>query len=299
MAYYTGSANDMAAVRDALVNACTGEGWAWNGDTGLLSKSPSFLRLQLVDGYLQLTGRTSAAAGDAPHVVQMGPFSASAFVESPLPLLTYPLKYELFVFAQEVYCVINYSVDVYQWCAFGQSTVQGLPGTGMWVGASAADTLTNYVYGVNLTPVSGGSAANSYYFCPALFWSTDAAMQESMVHSNLDGRGWLPVDSESYAAVGISAAQPLIGLLPNTWSSEAVLLPIRAYQTRPSNKISMTADLQHARYTRIDHYSPGQVITIGSDRWKILPFFRKNSAQRNGGSNHTGTFGWAIRYEGP
>lgn len=47
------------------------------------------------------------------------------------PAFTWPVNYEVFVFDQEVYLVINYSVDVYQWLAFGKSSI-ALPGTGCW-----------------------------------------------------------------------------------------------------------------------------------------------------------------------
>lgn len=88
---------------------------------------------------------------------------------------------------------------------------------------------------------------------------------------------------------------------PNSWNSEATLLPIRAWKARPSSKISMTADLEFARHIRIDNLSPGDILTIGSDQWKVFPWYRKDVSAHNGGYfvNHTGTFGWAIRYEGP
>lgn len=301
MAYYNGTANDMAAVRTALVSACVSEGWAWNSVTEVLSKGVMFLRMQVVTGYLRLLGRSSAAAGDMSHVVQIGPFTGRA--SDPLPPLVYPISYELFLFGEEVYCVINYSVDCYQWCAWGKSAIQGLPGTGMWVGASAANARTSYQYGIYLGKYIGGSEGGAgSYFCPALFWSTQSAPEESRVHSDLDGQGWWMAQTVNGSTVGIAAAGPLIGLLPNLWNSEAVLLPIRAYKVRPSSKISLTADLTNSRYTRVDNYAPGEIINIGSDRWKIFPWFRKNSSQRDAGgdvSSHTGTFGWAIRYEGP
>lgn len=300
MAYYSGSVNDMASLRAALVAACVAEGWAWNSGTEVLSKGVMFLQITVVDGYLRLLGGTGAGTLDMGHVVQIGPFAG--FSSFPLPALTYPVGYELFLFGQEVYCVINYSVDCYQWCAWGQSTVQGLPGTGMWVGASAAKDRAAYYYGLRIGATSGASDADTgAFFCPALFWANNGAPEESRVHSDLDGQGWWSAQTNNAAPVGISASVPLIGLLPNSWNSEAVLLPIRGYKVRPQGKISLTADLAHSRYTRVDNYVPGEIITIGADQWKIYPWFRKNTVDRDcvEGYNHSGTFGWAIRYEGP
>lgn len=298
MAYYTGTANDMTAVRSALVDACVAEGWAWNSSTDMLSKGTIFVRLALVSGYLRLYGRATATTDEMPVPQQMGPFTGSS--SAPLPALEWPVTYRIFVFAQEVYCVIQYSVDVFQWCAFGKSTVSGLPGIGTWVVATAAGAHTAYIYGIRLTTSDGQSTTAN--LCAAPFWATgQTANYASCVFSDLDAQGWWAATTAYENPVGVRALTDLIKLLPNSWNSEAVLLPIRGYKIRPSNKISLITDLEHARYTRIDNYAPAEVITIGADRWMILPFCRKNTAQRDGGYsvNHTGTFGWAIRYEGP
>ncbi|RHW21879.1 hypothetical protein [Pseudomonas jilinensis] len=293
MGFYSGSANDMAAVRAAFVDACVTEGWAWNGSNEMLSKGSMFLRLQIVSGYLTLLGRTSAGAGDAPSIVRMGQMGTA---------ITWPVEYMFFIFDAEVYCVIRFGVDFYLWCAFGQSTVAGLPGTGMWVAASVHALAGN---DPAMQP-TGGPAASFFYGCPGIFWRDNvggnATANDYWVHSNLDGQGWWSGQSLGAPPVGIRPAVPLPGLLPNNWNSEAVLLPIRAYKVRPSNRLSITVDLEHARYTRVDNYAPGEVIQIGGDRWMVLPFYRKNSAARDGSSvpaPHTGTLGWAVRYEGP
>lgn len=294
MGYYNGTANDMTAVRTALINACVSEGWTWNEGTQVLSKGAAYLRIQIVSGYMTLLGRTGPASGDAPSVVRIGQLSS-------VPI-TYPLAYEIFVFEAEVYLVINYSVDYYQWCAFGVSNVEGLSGTGMWLGATleANNVASN---GVSITASDGNNTNNTV--TPALFWATALQLgsrnRNCFANSGLDSEGWNLTIGGGVQQVGVAQLVPLIGLLPNSWNSEAVLLPIRCYKYRPSSKVSLVADLNHARYTRVDNYSPGQVITIGADRWKIFPWYLKNTAARNGGNDiaHSGTFGWAIRYEGP
>lgn len=290
MAYYNGTANDLTALRQALIDACVAEGWAWDATGEVLSQGALFLRLQIVSGYLTLLGRTGAAAGDAPNVVRIGQIGSTP--------LAYPLAYELFVFAGEVYLVVNYSLDYYQWAAFGDSTVLGLPGSGLWLGASLAAMAS---VGLEIYAVSGGSSGRS---TGALFWATGGYYAQSRncwVHSDFDAQGWWLAQTLSDNPVGIAPTAPLMGLLPNAWNSEAVLLPIRAYKVRPSYKLSLTADLENARYTRIDNYTPGQIVTLGSERWKVFPWYRKDTTARNGGSgiDHSGTFGWAIRYEGP
>lgn len=292
MAYYNGTANDLTALRQALIDSCVLEGWAWDGGNEVLSQGALFLQLQVVSGYLSLLGRTAATTGDMPGVVRIGQIGSTP--------LAFPIAFEIFVFSGEVYMVVNYGVNYYQWCAFGGSTVQGLPGSGMWVGASMGSQ--NPSSGIDIRNESGGLGLSTT--SAALFWGTDGTApsnRNGWLHSDIDGQGWWLSTALHEGTVGVKSVVPLIGILPNSWNSEAVLLPLRAFKARGSFKISLTADLEHARHTRVDNYQPGQIVTLGSDRWKIFPWYRKDTTTRNGGGgiNHTGTFGWAIRYEGP
>lgn len=313
MTYSSGSAVDISAIRSALIGACTAEGWAWNSSTEMLSKGVLFIRLQAVSGELLALGRTTAGAGDAPGVVKIGRlFNRAGY---PTYELTYPAAYEVFVFTDpdEVYLVVNYDVDRYQWLAFGQSSVQGLPGTGMWLGASSASE-TPWAAAVMagpfaLDPGYGGLDSSSFRLTSgALSFNSvpsaaGAATRNFWLNSNLDGQGWWLSQSLTAAPIGVRSVAPLLSLLPSSWNSESVLLPIRAYKIRPSSKVSLIGDLENARYMRIDNYAPGEVFNLGAERWKALPWHQKNAtpAGRSGGNGltHTGTLGWAIRYEGP
>lgn len=77
-------------------------------------------------------------------------------------------------------------------------------------------------------------------------------------------------------------------------------MPYNIYLERPENKLSLICQFENARFLRIDNHEPEQILTLGHERWMIFPFCRKDVKNRNGGLNiyHTGTFGWAIRYEG-
>lgn len=299
MSYTTGTANDMAAVRAALISACTAEGWDWDASVEVLSKGTIFMRLQVTaSGFLTLLGRTSKTAGDAPAVVQIGPFQSTSGY--PLQKITYPATVHVFVFAHEVYLVVRHSGDYFLWAAFGRSSVAGLPGSGAWVAATGASS-ESATFGIYIS-ASGGATGGSAGLCAAPFWADASNYRDCYVHSALDAAGWdLRVNGENGSAVNVSAMGTLIKLQPNTWNSESVLLPIRAYKKRPSSLISLVADLEHARYVNVANYELEQVITIGADRWMVFPFWRKNLAAGLSahGENHSATFGWAIRYEGP
>ncbi|HEJ2039569.1 TPA: hypothetical protein SLV86_001323 [Pseudomonas aeruginosa] len=304
MAYYSGSAIDMAAVRSALVDACVAEGWAWNNDSRVLSKGGLFIQLSVITGpYLTALAGTGAnssgVTGPTPNAVRVGLAGTEAML--------FPIAYRVFAFSDEIYLVLNYNVDCYQWLAFGKSGVSELPGTGMWVGASIGGSIrTDSPNIANISSAGSGSGGFNNNSGPlALFWGTnaaDSAANNSFVHHDFDGYGWEAGGAAGYSGrLGVSPLAPLVSLLPNQWNSEAVLLPLRCYVSRPSSKASLAVDTVNARITRVDNYSPGQIIMLGSDRWIIFPWYRKNLSNRNAGYQvpHSGTFGWAIRYEGP
>lgn len=294
MAYYSGVANDMAAVRQALIDACVGEGWVWNSANDVLHKNSVYIRLTLISGRLQILGRTSLTAGDAPGVVQVGTFKVSGS-----NAMAFPVSYDLFVFSNEVYCVLNYGVEFYQWLAFGKSIID-LPGSGCWFAATGYGGGSNYPSGVSIHP-SGQLLINQ--ITPGIFWGDGNSAFNYFIHSNLDGGEWSgsAISANQSPRSAAVALQPLIEIQPNSWNSEAVLLPVRAFKKRLEGKVSLIADLENIRITRCDNYQEGQIITIGDQRWKIYPCYRKNAVVRNGGAglNHSGTFAHAIRYEGP
>lgn len=320
MAYFTGSVTSIAALRLALIDACATAGWAWNATNEVLSKGPLFARITTTATDMHLLGRTSALAGDAPNTVAIGRLTSTAGF--PTFDFTWPAEYHLFVFTDpdEVYLVVRYDVDVFQWMNFGKSAVAGFTGSGMFVGATRGENqavlLTN-AQGVALFGLLLGGYSITQgrrYLSPAWGWSNQPAAlvtsnqdRNTFVHSALDDHGWLLNTLIANANIGVSSISELLACQPSAWNSEAALMPMRAFKIRPSSRVSLVADLKNARHVRVDNYEPGQVVQIGSERWMVFPWLRKNLAARDGSSsvgeqltiNHSGTFGWAIRYEGP
>ena len=306
MAYYTGTATDLADLHTKLLGHAVADGWAWAvGD--VISKAGVYFQIQAGVNHITCLGcESNAVANPAPNVVSIGRiFERSGY---PTREITFPCNYEVFGFAQELYLVVNYDVDSYQWMAFGKSTVPGLPGQGGWCGAtygvfalSSSNTAP-----INITPTGGGQSGTDGTTCAALAWSTIQSVYSTArnfwVNHGLDSHGWTWNGLNADSPIGIRHASTMIGLQPSVWNSEASLLPLRCLKQRPSYKSSLIVDLANARHIRIDNLSPGDILTLGSDRWKVFPWYRKDIVNRNGSAgsiNHTGTFGWAIRYEGP
>ena len=376
MAYYSGTAASLTALRTALLTHAVADGWASTGDTSftasisgttmtvsaisvgsiqvgevitgagvtagtrvtalgtgtggagtytvsvsqtvasttitapgrVLSKAGVFFRIGETATNITCLGcENNAVLNPAPNVVSIGRiFERSGF---PTREIEFPCTYEVMGFAQELYLVANYSVGSYQWLAFGKSTVPGLPGQGGWCGA----TLGGFsVAGQGSDPIDiilGGGGDSGFGFTSttgAMFWGVTPSYanehtRNCWVNHGIDAHGWTYNGAATSTPIGIRHAAPLISLQPSAWNSEAALLPIRAWKERPSFKASLIADLANARHIRIDNLAGGDILTIGSDKWKAFPWYRKGAAARNGGTgiDHTGTFGWAIRYQGP
>lgn len=304
MAYFTGSANSLSELLSSLVAHCTSAGWTWNASVSVLYKDAAYVRLTTDAEGLYLLGRTSLSAGDAPGTVKIG----YKVGRSPV---TWPVIYHAHIIGHEVYLLINYDVEFWQWLAFGLAGVEGNIGTGCFVAATLGEGKEPYVSGPVVIDSLGGSfLVGTGVVAPLPFYGTasygsspaNRMSRNSLLHNSSGINGWaLALTNNSGAVVGAGYLEPLIGIQPNMWNSEAVLLPIRAYRTRPEDMISLEGELKHSRYIRIDNLEAGQIITLGTERWKIYPAYRKNIASRDGGSgiNHSGTFGWAIRYDGP
>lgn len=316
MAYYSGTASSLADLRTALLTHAQTDGWTLTGD--VLSKAGVYFRIQVTATLITCLGcESNAVANPAPNVVSIGRLYERS--GQPTREISFPCSYEVFGFAQELYLVVNYDVEKYQWLAFGKSTVPGLTNPGGWCSAILGSTPSTYASVTAMAPItfylSGinnldagihststpGMPFMSYY---PLTTGDNDAVGNSFVNSGLDGHGWLPAASGQNGALNAIAAAPLLWLQPSTWNGECAFAPIRAYKVRPAYKTSLILEMQHARHLRMDNLTPGDVLTLGSEKWKCFPWHVKNTVTRNGGGSnmaydHTGTLGWAIRYEGP
>lgn len=301
MAYVTGTANSFTDLLTAVQNVCKANGWTQAGS--VLSKGVCYMQLAVNGSYLQVVGGTGIGAGNALTGASTQPEGIGVLFNSGgnVDPFAFPMTYEVHVHTapDEVYLVVNYGVSLYQWLGFGCSPAPGLPGTGNWYGASVNPVCNGLL---SLTNANGGSYPFSPH--PALFWN-DAQYSGAcgFVHHGLDGGAWSMGSnySETYVSA-LGAANPLLSALPSAWNGETVLLPIAPVLPRSSGLVSQVAVLGHSRYARLDNYTPGSIITLGSNRWKTYPWYKLNASNRNGpnyNGTDTGTLGWALRYDGP
>lgn len=308
MAYYSGQASSYQELLNVLVNACVEQGWTWAD--GILSKDNLFIKLTISKSGNTETGIAAQGGTGKSSGSLINPAITYPRMGSPTTpdIPNFPANYHIFIFATEVYFLAKFELNKFLYLAFGKSSVQ-LHESGLWISATACLDIHYNTGGIVINPYGGGSNY-SPLSAVAPFWSTADYTYYGLLNSNsiilhgLDGMSWSYGGSWAYRSAlttFVSQAQPLINRQPSNWFTNAILLPFHVFMNRLGDKKSLVCDFQHSRFLRIDHYDPEQIITLGSDRWMIFPFYKKNITTRNGGTgiDHTGTFGWAIRYDGP
>lgn len=314
MAYVTGSAADIDALLAALRTACTDNGYTLTGS--VLSKGTLHASLSKFSSTaLRLVGCTGHSSGTpsgtGPQWAAVG--GADAKFTAPLALV-FPVTYHVHIGTapDEVYMMLNHSTDYWQWLAFGQSPADGCPGTGNWYGGSrtegqaiAGNTVHIYEHQAAGSG-AGGNTTSGALFAQTLGYAS-ATGCTSYFHAGLNPllNGWSHPGclgrTEEHVVDAWEYQRPLLGRSPSTWNGQAVLLPITVVSRRPSTKFSVVGSLGHARYLRNDNLADGEIITLGTDEYRVYPWVKKNAAVRIAGYDvqHSGTFGVAIRYDGP
>lgn len=314
MAYYSGLCTSFQNLADVLVEKCQAHGWTWRD--GILSKGDLFVKLSVkeqIESNIHLqqqgitltggTGKTGKELVNPSSRVRLGRTGTNNNIEPNF----FPANYHLFVFNNEVYLVMKFDTDRFYHLAFGKSSlIKDVQANGLWLSANAcyyrvgaSNNLWESIY-ISSTFGGGSSSYSSSAFAP--FWNRNNwadNWSNSVICHGIGGALWSSGNSRAYASF-----EPLINRLPTAHFADSPLLPYNVYLERPENKMSLICQFINARFLRIDNHEPEQIITLGHERWIVFPFYRKDISVRDGtgGSgrsfDHTGTFGWAIRYEG-
>ncbi len=301
MPYQTGTVANPADLKTTIETFAVARGWSLS--SGVLSKGGSYIRLSAPDG------DTVAIEASFDNFSSQAPHAPRIYIPSG-----WPATYHLFGFTDvdNIYCVLNYNVSRHQYIAFGKLLKYGTWTGGTWASATFPQLVTT-MPGVGVIGTPPALTGAFYGGSPpgrtggAIQCSSDsgavgtANRHNSIMHAEIDGNIWGAPSHDEFRISCSSMTGNLINRLPNAWNSQTLLLPYQMIATRPSDYRSLIGELPHIRACRVDNHESGDVITIGAESWKIFPWLEKNSVQRNGsgGSGHSGTAGWAIKYDGP
>lgn len=316
MAYSTGTANDAPALKAAIETFAQANGWTLTG--GTLSKSASYIQLTT-------TGTDSVivwGSNEPTFTTGKAPEGARLYHA------TWPVTYHLFAHGNDVYCVASPDNAYFAYLAWGELTKYGTWAGGNWFGASmnrvpyaggtagltppkvfafpTANPLPGdigYIYSEQYHP--SGHAGGGALFCTGYsYLPTYPKYGHSYLHAEIDGTVWRSQFGASAESVlgHFQAVTSLLLRQPNVWNGQAVLVPYYVWMPRPASMSSIVGEVPYIRSLRIDNLSPGDIITLGADKWKVFPWVQKDAADRNNTAQtdgKSGTFGWAIKYDGP
>lgn len=306
MAFYSGSFSSMSNLQSTILTNLGTEGYSISGTTVTLP-SAGVITFTNATNYLMLRAGDSGAggaSGGAGTLVNPTPYYQMMSMQLSGDSISFPGYYMMFCFSapREVYIVCRVNTEYYIWCAFGVSDMPGLVGNGMWVAARNGSA-----FGTGLTiQTTGGQSSNINYSSSYFAWPylhVAATHVPFYIRDGFESRVWSTVlDAQTSRHI-----EPLMrtSYQPNAWNTESVLIPITVYANRASSLYSAVLQCRNARYMRIGNYTPEDIITLGSDKWMVLPAYRKNASANTdtlsvtSAPYHSGTFGWAIRYTGP
>ena len=306
MAYHSGVANSFSDLLSSLISNCQLDGWSYDGGLSALYKAGG----PHVSVYIDSSGLHARGLLGLTTVGQdLNPVRMGRLMSSGAYNVSFPCNYHQFVFQSEVYMVVNYDSDYCMFISFGKSAVTGLPGSGTWTCGTAGNGFAEYWSASKPIGIASvNSFGNTNKTTGAFCWSTNSFGYVNanfrLDHGFYTVNKWnLTDETDEGFPMASNAQTELYDCQPNAWNSEAVLLPCRAYAVRPSTRYSLVFDAINVRHVRVDNLDLGQIVTLGPDQWMTFPFFRKYTSQRDGlssssqGIDHTGTFGWAIKYE--
>lgn len=312
MAYQTGTAASAAALVTIIKDFAAANGFTVTGD--IIYSSNSWTRVQSavanLDPYgpnyssenyniIGFTGGldTTFSTNTSP-AYSIGGISHSCY--NAVLTASWPITYYLVATPSSpraIYGVINYDVNKYQHFAFGEIIKStSLYTGGNFVTAQFPSSYTSINCRENLIGCdlySGMYSSGVPYFWPPYTSTGNSGGRNSYLYLSHNGYGWGPGSNLSNQSSTTNLSDPiairfiaqLLGRQPNSFNNQTILLPARLLRGVSASYVMDYGELPYFRYCRIDYLNPGDIITLGSDQWKVFPIFQKDvssAANRRG-----------------
>jgi hypothetical protein len=226
--------------------------------------------------------------------------------------VTYYLSYSST--PDQITCTVNYETDKIQMLCFGDivkihnSSYVG----GNWFfaskvfGDSAPLNLSSITDLIIQSGRGSGTGNQNGAFIP--FTGTgDSAVGpggNTGLHVEIDGNVWSTANATAFLYPVTITDETIRNVFrsPNTWNQQAHLIPIHLQWAATANFMYL-GYVEHLRFIRVNNYNIGDIVILGSDKWKVFPWNFKSLTTPNGpganGSSNSGTLGFAVRYDGP
>ena len=336
MPYQTGSVASFGALKTEILSFLSANGWTQENDiikrNGVFAKlstgstptdGDAFIRLEGGKGSDGAGNIVSKHDGPGPFGNNSGQMTAS-FGLGAANAMVFPITYFFHLAdtpVDEFWCFIQFNGDRCQHMGFGNIN-KSAPFTGgsffssMTVEVNASNENLYNWSSFNLLSNEGNGnnqnvgSRNTLEMIP--FHGARGINQKifagSVVHAEVGGGEWF----SSHKVQG-SAPYPLsknmiaghreTGAMQKVSESSVNgmpnLIPFNLRVRGYDDNIQTIGRLENIRFSQIGLMNFGQVESDGTDAWKFYPLFKKDAGDADGGLNHTGTMGLAVRYDGP
>ena len=329
MPYQTGSVASFAALKTEITSFLTANSWTQEIDivkrNGVFSKITTGTDSQGA-GYIQLEGgKGSDGSGNlvGKHDGPV-PFSQNAGrMDDSVGLgaagaMNFPITYHFHLASVPVddfWCIIEFNGGRSQHFSFGNIVKAAPFSGGGFYSCSVSQSLsifgfesfdaTNFLLdglssarvAMELLPFNGSSPNNF----------PNNAFSGSVVHAEVGGIEWFmsgrletfyPSSVRNHMIRGRMMHEERLASQSSV-NGVSNLVPIRLFGRASDGNLQRLGSLYNVRYADIRNMNFGQIESDGTDTWKFYPAYYKDASEPNGGSNHTGTAGIAVRYDGP
>ena len=306
--YQTGTVNNSDDLLTVIQTFCTDNGWVLSG-SNYLYKGQSNIKLTSSPPLrVDIEGATTSTG------VSPSPSYRSVHIDSG----NWPITYHLFLHdtPDQVVCVVHYATSKIQVIMFGDivklhdSAYVG----GNWFFASGfGDYALGGLYRfaespgtvplLQISPIAGNlqTVAPTIPFTESISF-IDPNSTYTHMHAEIDGIIWNPQATQKITYTDYTLRS--LYRSPNSWNNQACLIPMHLQFAMANSLYSYLGYIEHIRFIRTTNYNIGDIVTLGPDKWKVFPWGAKNANSPNGDydfpqSSHTGTLGFAVRYDGP
>lgn len=305
MPYQTGSASDFPNLVATIKTFASTNGWSVSTD--VIYKGNVFAAVKAenpaggtagisVQGGLGHSGGALTSASSYKSMMQV--YDGVGDI-----INSFPLTYHLFSHTNQITLFVNYNSVWWQWLTFGEIEKYGTYTGGQFYAAPQNyDTTSRDTY--IRAEYAGGTyspAGVALFWGGKELWGYTEAQDGSYMHLEMDSNIWWVSSRESqYGGNRIntpSFMSPLLYRCNSNQTEMTTLLPYYVWALRPSTKASLIGNVSPFRLMRIDNYQAGDIITIGSDKYKVFPWLRKTPSTV--ATNSSGVWGVAIEYDGP
>jgi len=330
MPFYTGTVANIGQLKATIESLCVSNGWTLSAQD-YLYKGQSFVKLTTEAPYgFTLDGATYDAlriigANSSDGSVKPAPRIRYLYV----PATAYPITYYISIQANPdmVVCVVRVGVSAYRVLMFGDIVkvhVDAFVGGNFFWASHIVKTTTHdrtfnreFLNAIDNTDfvaagvLTGGTMTTVIPFSNWNGVNSHLRNYAEGFHAEIgnnfaSGNHWGTWATNTLPqTVFTDATRQALFRTPNTWTSQAVLVPMNLQQHMADSLWAYIGYVEHMRLVRIDNYNPTDILTIGSENWIVFPWLEKNIVERNGTgftgsltlSPFTGTVGFALRYD--